>query len=312
MHEIMISICVPTYNHEKYICQALDSIYMQKTQYSYEVLVGEDCSTDNTRAVLKEWERTHPGNYQFFYRPTNMFSSEITNSTDLKLRARGKYIIILEGDDFWTDPEKLEKQVTFLENHPEYYAVAHNCVVVGADSKPNGETYPQCTDSEYTLRHFASDIMPGQLTTVLCRNYMRDESFDHTLITEKIGPGDRKLYFSLASLRRVYCMQECMSAYRHITAGGSSYSARYVHEYAKEEPPLRQRVEFARKIGNKEAILCAELQYVLYIRHALLHKYIGIKNAWTELNRIHRWYRLLLLMLKRDINCFLLHKIPYV
>jgi len=308
VHEIMISICVPTYNHEKYICQALDSIYMQKTQYSYEVLVGEDCSTDNTRAVLKEWERTHPGNFQFFYRQTNMSGSEIGNSTDLKLRARGKYIIILEGDDFWTDPEKLEKQVTFLENHPEYYAVAHNCVVVGADSEPNGETYPQCTDPEYTLRHFVSDIMPGQLTTVLCRNYMLDESFDHTLITQKIGPGDRKLYFSLVSLRRVYCMQECMSAYRHVTSGGSSYSAGYVHSFAKEEIPLRQRVEFADRHGNPEAIRCARLQYLLYLRHAARNHYADRNTLRQSVKIIPGWYRYLPLILKRDINRSLLKK----
>jgi len=208
------------------------------------------------------------------------------------------------------DPEKLEKQVSFLEQHPEYYAVAHNCTVVGEDSLPNGETYPECKDREYTLRHFASNIMPGQLTTVLSRNYMTDQSFDRTLIEQLGGPGDRKIYFSIASQGKVYCMQERMSAYRHITSGGSSYSAAYVHNYAKEELPLRQRVEFARKIGNKEAILCADLQYMLYIRHALLHGFVSVKKAWNDLNQIPRWYRLLFLMLNRDINCFLFHKVP--
>jgi len=310
MSEVMVSIFVPTYNHEKYIVRALDSILMQKTQYSYEVFVGEDCSTDNTRQVLKQWELDHPGKFTILYREKNMNKELIYNSMDLKLRCKGKYIIGLEGDDFWMDPEKLEKQVSFLEQHPEYYAVAHNCTVVGEDSLPNGETYPECKDREYTLRHFASNIMPGQLTTVLSRNYMTDQSFDRTLIEQLGGPGDRKIYFSIASQGKVYCMQERMSAYRHITSGGSSYSAAYVHNYAKEELPLRQRVEFARKIGNKEAILCADLQYMLYIRHALLHGFVSVKKAWNDLNQIPRWYRLLFLMLNRDINCFLFHKVP--
>mgnify|MGYP004538349555 CR=1 FL=1 len=164
----MLSVYVPTYNHEKYITRALDSILMQKTEYSYEVLVGEDVSTDSTRAVLKEYEKAHPGKLTVFYREKNMNDMPIWNSLDLKMRARGKYMIALEGDDFWTDDRKLQKQIDFLESHPEYIAVAHNCVVVGADSEPNGEAYPECKDAEYTFAHFLSALCPVSLPP-LCR-----------------------------------------------------------------------------------------------------------------------------------------------
>lgn len=89
----MLSIYVATYNHEHYITQALDSIRMQKTKYSYEVLVGEDCSTDNTRAVLKEYEWQHPGIFTIFYRDHNMHREAIGNGLDLKLRCRGNSIV---------------------------------------------------------------------------------------------------------------------------------------------------------------------------------------------------------------------------
>ena len=111
MKELMLSIYVPVYNHEKYIVETLDSILMQKTEYRYEVLVGEDCSTDNTRQVLEAYEKTHPGKLTVFYRKRNMHKDEIRNSTDLRLRCRGKYIIGIEGDDFWTDPLKIQKQI---------------------------------------------------------------------------------------------------------------------------------------------------------------------------------------------------------
>lgn len=312
MSEVMVSIYVATFNHEKYICRALDSILMQKTRYSYEVFVGEDCSTDNTRQVLRAWEQEHPGKFTIFYREKNMHNTDCSNALDLKLRCKGKYIICLEGDDFWTDPEKLEKQVTFLENHPEYYAVAHNCTVVGEDSLPNGETYPECKDAEYTLRHFASDIMPGQFTTLLSRNYMTDENIDRSLFTCRSGPGDRNIYFSIACQGRIHCIQQSMSAYRHITSGGSSFSATYVYRYENEIRPLWNRIEFAKKIDNQEAVYYAQLNYLIHIRYALRKRHIDRKTAFGDIKKVSRWQRFIPAILKRDFNRFVLHKVPYV
>lgn len=311
MSDVMVSIFVPTYNHEKYIVQALDSILMQKTQYSYEVFVGEDCSTDNTRQVLKQWELAHPGKFTILYREKNMNKELIYNSLDLKLRCKGKYIIGLEGDDYWTDPLKLEKQVTFLETHPEYYAVAHNCTVVGADSFPNNEQYPECKDEEYTLRHFASEIMPGQFTTFLSRNYMIDKSLDNTLIYHGCGPGDRHLFFTIACNGRIFCMQETMSAYRHITSGGSSYSANYIHKFEKEESPLRDRIKYAEAVGNKEAILCSRMQYLLYLRYARRNGYANKKTIVEASRLISNRIVYLPLILKRDINKMFRKRVPH-
>lgn len=312
MNDVMVSVYVTTFNHENYIVRALDSILMQKTRYSMEVLVGEDCSTDNTRAVLKQWESEHPGVFQIFYRETNLYHSDCPNHMDLKLRCRGKYIICLEGDDFWTDPEKIEKQVTFLENHPEYYAVSHNCTVVGRDSLPNGEEYPQCRDTQYTYRHFASDIMPGQLATFLSRNYMMDDSFDRSLIMQKNGPGDRNIYFSIMTLRQIYCMQENMSAYRHITTEGSSYSATVRFSFEKESISHLRRIEFAIKYNNADAAKCARLQYLVCARLGLWQKQLSFKQFFEKLRIIPNWPYYLLLLLKRDFNAKILHKTPYI
>ena len=312
MSDVMVSIYVATYNHEKYIVRALDSILMQRTQYSYEVFVGEDCSTDNTRQVLQEWEQAHPGKFNIIYRKENTYNTECPNGLDLKLRCKGKYIICLEGDDFWTDPRKLEKQVTFLENHPEYYAVAHNCVVVGEDSRPNGETYPECKDEEYTLRHYASDIMPGQLTTLLCRNYMTDPDFDRDLVMSRCGPGDRNIYFSIAVQKRIHCMQETMSAYRHITSGGSSFSANHAANYERDVPAFLNRIVYAEKMGNDEALYCARVMYLLFLRSVIKQKLADRETIAEACKRIPHWYTYLPVIMKRDINRFMLHKTPYI
>ena len=311
MDDIIISIYVATYNHENYIARALDSILMQKTNYKFEVLVGEDCSTDRTREILKEYEKKHPGFFTMFYREKNMYNSECNNQRDLRQRCKGKYIIGLEGDDFWTDENKLQKQVDFLEKNPEYIAVAHNTVVVGEDSEPNGETYPECKDEEYTFKHFFSEIMPGQLTTVICHNYMIDDNFDSAIMNKGLIPGDRLLYFALLCYGKIYCMQETMSAYRHITTHGTSFSATYKFNFAKQKIWQSELIKYAEKHSNKKTVKIAEYQFLNFIIKGVLYKQITLKQAMCEFAEIKYKFSALFIGLKRMINKKILHKKLY-
>lgn len=192
-----ISIIVAVYNHEKYIEKAIQSILMQKGDYSYEVLIGEDCSTDNTRKVLKKMEPSLPAQFHIFYREKNMGAMGENNFNDLYSRSRGKYYIVLEGDDYWTYEYKLQKQFEFLESHPDYLAVAHNTEVVDENNMPLGWDYPECKHTEYTIYDFRKDLLPGQTTTILMRNYFANDLFDWHLEPSNF-PGDRKkpLYLS--------------------------------------------------------------------------------------------------------------------
>lgn len=295
MSEIMLSIIVPVYNHEKYIEQTLDSILMQKTSYSYEVLVGEDCSTDGTRKVLQEYEKRHPGKLTVFYREKNLSTAKYWNWADLMRRTRGKYLITLEGDDFWTSDTKIQEQIDFLETHPEYVAVAHNCVVVDQNGQPNGEIYPECKDNHYTLWHYMFEILPGQLTTVMCRNFERQEIFDTALIESHISPGDRVLYFSLAVNGRIYCMQKVMSAYRHVIHGGSSYSANVRYSFEAAEAWDHALMDFAKKGKSFKGVLVTEVLYISVIFHGLKVRVL----PWQEA-------RQLLKNLKHPVLAFLL------
>ena len=297
MERPTLSIYVPTFNHEHYIVQALDSILMQETSYTYEVLVGEDCSTDNTRAVLKEYEKQHPGKLQVFYREQNMRKqgNAVGNSGDLRSRCRGKYIIALEGDDYWTDPCKIDKQIRFLEEHPDYIAVAHNCFVVDHDSSRKEETYPQCTDTEYTFDHFARDIMPGQLTTVMLRNVYHDDRYDTSLLNRRIVTGDRLIYFWLLSNGKIHCIQEEMSAYRHVTNQGSSFSATSKYHFATYETLYAIFMEYAREQNNKEALLCAERLYFRNLRVGSVFGQCSLKDSLRYFRKIRNKAKVLLL-----------------
>lgn len=223
--KIDISIIVAVYNHEKYIIKAIKSILMQKGTYSYEVLIGEDCSTDNTRKILKKIEPSLPPQFHIFYRETNMGEMGEKNFNDLYSRSRGRYYIVLEGDDFWTYDYKLQKQFEFLENHPDCLAVAHNTEIVNEKSIPLKQTYPECKKEEYTIYDFRKGLLPGQTTTILMRNYFAFNLFDWHLEASEY-PGDRKKAFLLVANGKVACIQKKWSAYRFVENQGESFSAR--------------------------------------------------------------------------------------
>ena len=116
--QLLVSVAVITYNHEKYIRQALDSILMQQTVFDFEIVIGEDCSTDNTREIIQSYQIKYPERIKLVTSESNV--GPMPNVVRTYKACRGKYIAVLEGDDYWIDPLKLEKQVDLLEANPEF------------------------------------------------------------------------------------------------------------------------------------------------------------------------------------------------
>lgn len=120
-NQIVVSIQCLTYNHALYIRQCLDGFVMQKTNFRFEAIVHDDASTDGTQDIIREYEKKYPDIIKPIYQKENQYSKGIpgyiTNLVSSK--CKGKYIAICEGDDYWTDPYKLQKQVDYLETHPE-------------------------------------------------------------------------------------------------------------------------------------------------------------------------------------------------
>ena len=124
---IMVSICCITYNHIAYLGQALDSFLAQRVEFPIEIVVHDDASTDGTQSVILEYQRRHPGRIRSILQTTNQYSRGKKPFLDFVLpSARGKYIAVCEGDDYWTDPQKLALQVAFLEAHPSFSMSFHN------------------------------------------------------------------------------------------------------------------------------------------------------------------------------------------
>ncbi len=128
---IMVSVLCATYNQKKYISQSLESILAQKTDFPFEVIVRDDCSTDGTTEIVMEYARKYPGKVVPLVLQENHYSHGKNDIAFMLLfrLIRGKYFAVCEGDDFWTDPEKLQIQVDFMEAHPEYSMCCHSSYI---------------------------------------------------------------------------------------------------------------------------------------------------------------------------------------
>ena len=153
----LICVCVTAYNIEKYIRACFDSILSQKTEYPLQIVVGEDCSTDNTPSILREYEEKYPGIFNIEFNRENM--GMINNFQKTLNRCNGKYIAVMDGDDVWTNEHKLQTQVDFLEQHPDYVLTFHNALI--CDSIMNEtSTYQKKYPERYEL--FKNDIPVSQ------------------------------------------------------------------------------------------------------------------------------------------------------
>ena len=130
----LVSVFVITYNHEKYISQALDGVLMQQVDFPYEIVVGEDKSTDRTRDIVCEYQRRHPDKIRLRLSRENLYSQKLKPGWGVLGACRGKYIAMCEGDDYWTDPLKLQKQVDYLDAHPECAMCFHDRHMVDSNN----------------------------------------------------------------------------------------------------------------------------------------------------------------------------------
>lgn len=182
MRTPLVSICCVSYNHARFIRKCLDGFLMQQTDFSIEILIHDDCSTDGTTEIIREYEAKYPELIFPLYEEENQYQQGKAAEIDLYnyRRARGKYIAYCEGDDYWTDPLKLQKQVDFMEAHPEYSVCFHDFheydVRTGEYTKPVYRNPQTMVDGgvDVTPYMFLHHSYGGQPLTMLFRVSMYD------------------------------------------------------------------------------------------------------------------------------------------
>ena len=146
----LVSIHCLVYNHEPYLRNAIEGFLVQETTFPFEILIHDDASTDNSATIIKEYAAKYPDLIKPLYQKENQYSKGVDITYDFQIsRALGKYIAICEGDDYWTDPKKLQKQVDFLENNPHFGLVFtdfdklfNNSGIIHKSLFKNGEEIP--------------------------------------------------------------------------------------------------------------------------------------------------------------------------
>ena len=226
-----VTVCVQTYNHVEFIGQCLDSILSQQTQFNFEVVLGEDESNDGTREICKRYAENFPEKIRLFQRsrkdvihindrPTGRF-----NMMENLKAAKGKYIAILEGDDYWTDPLKLQRQFDILESNPEVVMCHHwqkvanleNGEWVEKDAPKEGQGY--LPEAEVGVEKIFTNQMRVKARTMMFRNYI-DDNFFPSWFT-KVAFGDVPLCFLLGKHGRFHFMDTAMAVYRQNPQGSS-------------------------------------------------------------------------------------------
>lgn len=219
----LVSVFCLTYNHAPYIRQCLDSFLMQRTSFDYEVIINDDASTDGTTEIIKEYENKYPEIIIPIYHEENLYSKGergFWNKYCLP-RAQGKYIALCEGDDYWTDPYKLQKQVDFLEGHPEYSMCFHNAMEHWENGQVLDAPFAKLEDRDYTGEEIYENWIVPTASVVFRRNALTSK-YEERRKNPAVIFGDIILFLSLTEEGKVHAFKETMSVYRR-HEGGAAY-----------------------------------------------------------------------------------------
>jgi glycosyltransferase involved in cell wall biosynthesis len=265
-----ISVCVTSYNHERYIAECLDSVLGQTGELALEILVGDDGSSDRTRDIISEFAARSPGVVKPVFHATNLGASG--NLQALMKRAGGDYIAHLDGDDYWL-PEKLQRQVALLESHPAAIAAYCNARVVGTDGRSLGlfnDRVPSPFDLDYLVK---------------CGNFLNNSSLLYRREGRRVLEAlegdfiDYRVHILLAGLGNLLYVDEALVAYRWMVGNSMTSTGRdpiydqYLHA-----------IEDARNLGASQTALN---QCVQRICRSIIYSALWPPNP----ARVGRFYR---------------------
>lgn len=211
-----VSVCMIAYNHQAFIAEAIESVLSQKTDFPFELVIGDDNSKDDTGRICEEYAAKYPGKIRYFRREKNW--GMMPNFIETLQSCTGQYIAICEGDDYWTDVNKLQLQTDFLDAHPEYSLCCHNHSVLTRGKlvtagKDFTEEFRTVKTEEYLLRPFFHTTSYFFRNTAMPRPF--PEWYSHVLA------GDHFLVLFLAMKGNIGCLNKRMSVFRN---HGSSVS----------------------------------------------------------------------------------------
>lgn len=222
--DIMVSISCAVFNHKQYIKDALEGFVNQKTNFKFEVLVHDDASTDGSQDIIREYEKKYPDIIKPIYQTENQHSQGIPIKKMFQIpRIKGKYLAMCEGDDYWTDPYKLQKQVDFLEAHPDYTLCATACTWLNLRDNIEEKQFIIEKDRDVTIEELILEKNGRIFPTVSVM--MKKEIY--TVIPDwftKFPVGDIPLFINAAHNGKVRMLADNTCVYRWFASGSWTVS----------------------------------------------------------------------------------------
>lgn len=210
-----VSVAMVAYKHERFIVQAVESVMMQQTDFPYELVIGEDCSPDRTREIVLSLQRKYPDRIRLLLREMNV--GMMTNFVQTLQACEGQYVALLEGDDYWTNPQKLQKQVALLEAHPKYSACFALARVVAENN--SSEVFYIPSKQTSAVAFTTQDLLNKNCiatASVMYRNIMREINFEPLKSLKMI---DWPLHILVSLKGSVGYIPEEMAVYRQHPGG---------------------------------------------------------------------------------------------
>lgn len=205
-----ITVCCITYNHSRYIRECIRGFLKQKTNYKVEFIIHDDASTDNTQEIIQQLVGDDD-RFDLILRKKNIKSTGQAIFPLLYKKAKGKYIAMCEGDDYWTDPLKIQKQVDFLENNEDFSGCFHKTSTINeTEKKPKLVPFREYYKQIFTFEDTISKLVLFHTSAFVFR---ADKCFYHDDY-ENIHSGDMALFSTIAKSGKLFLIDEFMSVYR--------------------------------------------------------------------------------------------------
>lgn len=250
----LVSVTVATYQHVNYIKQCLEGILMQKTNFPYEIIVGEDGSVDGTQDICKEYAEKYPDKIRLYIRDRKLSqfvaeNGEVTRFNGIwnRMSARGKYIAWCEGDDYWIDPLKLQKQFDFLESHLDYGLVHTDFNIISESNIKEYRIRRKLGERQNVLEQILLGNYDIGTLTVMFRKDLYD-SLPKYYLSKKFPMGDLPLWIEFAAVAKIKYISDVTANYRRLDSS-ASHSTNFCKRMAFIDALFDCRLYYLQKLG---------------------------------------------------------------
>lgn len=240
MEPVKVSVVCTVFNHGKYLRDAIEGFVNQKTNFRFEVLVHDDASTDDSCDIIREYEEKYPDIIKPIYQTENQYSQGKIIEELIIPKISGEYVAICEGDDYWIDENKLQKQVDFLDSHKDFSLVACSSKTLNCVTGEFENRFVIDEDREISIEELITEENGRMFQTASVM--MKSIAYTDRKAWQSMFPyGDRPMWMRAALDGRVYMLSDVMTVYRFATAG--SWTRKNISDYEKGAVNCRKTIK---------------------------------------------------------------------